>query len=74
MREVCDDASPTLGPPILRQFASNVNMRMQNTYRTCRGVELGDGAAEPVPPPSRLVPTTITVNEPVVPKAVTLTP
>jgi hypothetical protein len=75
MREVRETQSPTLGPPILRAFASNVNMRTQNTYSyTAEASSSVTALLKPVPPPSRLVPTTITVNELVQPPTVTVNP
>ena len=75
MREVRETQSPTLGPPILRAFASNVNMRTQNTYSyTAEASSSVTALLKPVPPPSRLVPTTITVNELVEPPTVTVNP
>jgi hypothetical protein len=75
MREVRETQSPTLGPPILRAFASNVNMRTQNTYSyTAEASSSVTALLKPVPPPSRLVPTMITVNELVQPPTVTVNP
>jgi hypothetical protein len=75
VREVRETQSPTLGPPILRAFASNVNMRTQNTYSyTAEASSSVTALLKPVPPPSRLVPTTITVNELVQPPTVTVNP
>jgi hypothetical protein len=75
LREVRETQSPTLGPPILKAFASHVNMRTQNTYSYSADASSSVTALlKPVPPPSRLVPTTITVNELVQPPAVTVNP
>ena len=75
MREVRETQSPTLGPPVLRAFASNVNMRTQNTYTyNAEASSSVTALLKPVPPPSRLVPTTITVNELVQPPTVTVNP
>jgi hypothetical protein len=75
LREVREYQSPTLGPPILRAFASNVNMRTQNMYSyTAEASSSVTALLKPVPAPSRLVPTTITVNELVQPPAVTVNP
>ena len=53
VREVRETQSPTLGPPILRAFASNVNMRTQNTYSyTARASSSVTALLKPVPPPS----------------------
>ena len=63
------------GRRILRAFASNVNMRTQNTYSyTAEASSSVTALLKPVPPPSRLVPTTITVNELVQPPTVTVNP
>jgi hypothetical protein len=75
MREVRETQSATLGPPVLRAFASNVNMRTQNTFSyTAEASSSVTALLKPVPPPSRLVPTTITVNELVQPPTVTVNP
>ena len=53
MREVRETQSPTLGPPILRAFASNVNMRTQNTYSyTAEASSSVTALLKPVPPPA----------------------
>jgi hypothetical protein len=75
MREVRETQSATLGPPVLRAFASNVNMRTQNTFSyTAEASSSVTALLKPVPPPSRLVPATITVNELVQPPTVTVNP
>jgi hypothetical protein len=74
LREVRETQSPALGPPILRAFGSNVNFRTQNTYSyTAEASSSVTAILRPVPPPSRLVPTTITVNELTQPPTVTIT-
>ena len=66
--------SPELGPRILRAFGSNVNFRTQNTYSYSADASSSVTAIlRPVPPPARLVPTTITVNELTQPPTVTIT-
>src|SRR6476659_2479450 len=73
--EVRETQSPTLEPPILRAFAANVSMRTQNTYSyTAEASSSVTALLKPVPPPPRLVPTTITVNELVQPPTVTVNP
>jgi hypothetical protein len=75
MREVRETQSPTLGPPILRAFASNVNMRTQNTFSySAEASSSVTALLKPVPPPARLVPTTVTVNELTQPPTVTVNP
>jgi len=75
LRDVREFQSPTLGPPVLRAFATSVNPRTQNTYSYSADASSSVTALlKPVPPPSRLVPTTITVNELVQPPAVTVNP
>lgn len=75
LREVRETQSPTLGPPVLRAFASNVNMRTQNTYSyTAEASSSVTALLKPVPAPARLVPTTITVNELTQPPTVTVNP
>jgi hypothetical protein len=75
LREVRETQSPTLGPKILRAFASNVNMRTQNTFSySAEASSSVTALLKPVPPPARLVPTTITVNELTQPPTVTVNP
>lgn len=75
LREVREFQSPTLGPPVMRAFASNVNMRTQNTYSyTAEASSSVTALLRPVPPPSRLVPSVVTVNELVQPPTVTVNP
>lgn len=75
LREVRETQSPTLGPPVLRAFASNVNMRTQNTYSySAEASSSVTALLKPVPAPARLVPTTITVNELTQPPTVTVNP
>ena len=74
LREVRETQSPELGPRILRAFGSNVNFRTQNTYSYSADASSSVTAIlRPVPPPARLVPTTITVNELTQPPTVTIT-
>ena len=73
LREVRETQSPELGPRILRAFGSNVNFRTQNTYSYSADASSSVTAIlRPVPPPARLVPTTITVNELTQPPTVTI--
>jgi hypothetical protein len=73
MREVREYQSPVLGPPIMRAFASHVNFRTQNTYSYSADASSSVTAIlRPVPPPARLVPTTITVNELTQPPTITI--
>jgi hypothetical protein len=73
LREVRETQSPALGPPIMRAFASNVNFRTQNTYSyNAEASSSVTAILRPVPPPARLVPTTITVNELTQPPTVTI--
>lgn len=75
LREVREFQSPTLGPPVMRAFASNVNPRTQNTYTYSADASSSVTALlKPVPPPARLVPTIITVNELTEPPTVTVNP
>jgi len=75
LREVRETQSPTLGPKILKAFASSVNMRTQNTYTySAEASSSVTALLKPVPPPARLVPTTITVNELTQPPTVTVNP
>jgi hypothetical protein len=73
MREVREYQSPVLGPPVMRAFASHVNFRTQNTYSyNAEASSSVTAILRPVPPPARLVPTTITVNELTQPPTVTI--
>jgi hypothetical protein len=73
MREVRETQSPALGPPIIRAFASNVNFRTKNTYSySAEASSSVTAILRPVPPPARLVPTTVTVNELTQPPTVTI--
>jgi len=73
MREVREYQSPALGPPVMRAFASHVNFRTQNTYSyNAEASSSVVAILRPVPPPARLVPTTITVNELTQPPTVTI--
>jgi hypothetical protein len=73
MREVRESQSPVLGPPIMRAFASHVNFRTQNTYSyNAEASSSVTAILRPVPPPARLVPTTITVNELTQPPTITI--
>ena len=73
MREVREYQSPVLGPPVMRAFASHVNFRTQNTYSyNAEASSSVVAILRPVPPPARLVPTTITVNELTQPPTVTI--
>ncbi len=57
----------------LSVFGSNVNFRTQNTYSYSADASSSVTAIlRPVPPPARLVPTTITVNELTQPPTVTI--
>lgn len=73
MREVRETQSPALGPPIVRAFASNVNFRTKNTYSySAEASSSVTAILRPVPPPTRLVPTMVTVNELTQPPTVTI--
>jgi hypothetical protein len=73
LREVRETQSPALGPRVMRAFGSNVNFRTQNTYSyTAEASSSVTAILRPVPPPARLVPTTITVNELTQPPTVTI--
>jgi len=73
LREVREHQSPALGPPVMRAFASNVNFRSQNTYSyNAEASSSVTAILKPVPPPARLVPTTITVNELTQPPTITI--
>lgn len=75
LREVREYQSPVLGPPVLRAFATSINPRTQNTYSYSADASSSVTALlKPVPPPARLVPTTITVNELTQPPTVTVNP
>jgi hypothetical protein len=75
LREVREFQSPALGPKVLRAFATSINPRTQNTYTySAEASSSVTALLKPVPAPSRLVPTTITVNELVQPPVVTVNP
>ena len=75
MREVKQEETKGETSRGLRLFGSHVNFRTQNTFTyTAEGSSSVTAIIRPVPPPSRLVPSIVTVNALVQPPAVTINP
>lgn len=75
VREVTTQSQAVIGPRILRAFGSNVNFRTQNTYSySAEASSSVTAILRPVPAPSRLVPSTVTVNALTQPPTVTVSP
>ena len=75
MREVKQEETEGETSRGLRLFGSHVNFRTQNTFTyTAEGSSSVTAIIRPVPPPSRIVPSIVTVNALVQPPAVTINP
>ena len=73
MREVEKEDTEGQKSRGLHLFGSHVNFRTQNTFTyTAEGSSSVTAVIRPVPPPSRLVPSIVTVNALVQPPAVTV--
>jgi hypothetical protein len=63
LREVTETETDGSSAPALRIFGSHVNFRTKNTYDyTVEGSSSVTATIRPVPPPSRLVPSTVLIN------------
>jgi hypothetical protein len=75
LREVRETETEGTSRPFLRAFGSNVNFRTQNTFSYSADASSAVTAIlRPTPPPSRLVPSTVTVNALTQPPTVTVSP
>jgi hypothetical protein len=75
LRAVQETAADGTSRASVRAFSSNVNFRTQNTFSyTAQGSSSVTAIIRPVPPPGRVVPSTITVNTLTSPTSVLVQP